>query len=185
MNIFFRRYILFFSFFVIFIFFISGFIIYSNSVITSISDDTEITISTTSGFVWPTPNYTQITSPFGYRKSPFTGKTSYHSGIDIGAPQGAKVLAAFSGTVTFIGFSGANGYTVRVSNGIFEANYSHLSPNFIVYVNQYVNAGELIAVVGPKNVYGVPNNPYKDSNGNPTNGSTTGPHLHFSLKKDR
>ena len=38
--------------------------------------------------------------------------------------------------------------------------------------------------VGPKNVYGFSNNPYKDSNGNPTNGSTTGPHLHFAIKKD-
>ena len=39
-------------------------------------------------------------------------------------------------------------------------------------------------MVGPKNVYGVYNNPYKDSNGNPTNGATTGPHLHFTIKKD-
>ena len=36
--------------------------------------------------------------------------------------------------------------------------------------------------MGPKNVYGVPNNKYKDSNGNPTNGATTGPHLHFAIK---
>ena len=121
-----------------------------------------------SGFVWPTPNYTQITSPFGYRQSPFT-----------------NVLSAFSGTVTYIGFSGANGFTVRISNGDFEATYSHLSPNFIVYVGQMVFIGDVIAIIGPKNVYGIPNNPYKDSNGNPTNGSTTGPHLHFSLKKGR
>ena len=38
--------------------------------------------------------------------------------------------------------------------------------------------------MGPKNVYGVLNNPYKDTSGNPTNGATTGPHLHFTLKKD-
>lgn len=44
--------------------------------------------------------------------------------------------------------------------------------------------GEIIATVGPKNVYDVYNNPYKDSSGNPTNGATTGPHLHFTLKKD-
>lgn len=37
-------------------------------------------------------------------------------------------------------------------------------------------------MVGPKNVYGINNNPYKDSNGNPTNGATTGCHLHFSVK---
>lgn len=44
--------------------------------------------------------------------------------------------------------------------------------------------GEIIATVGPKNVYGVYKNPYKDALGNPTNGATTGPHLHFTLKKD-
>ena len=44
--------------------------------------------------------------------------------------------------------------------------------------------GDIIATVGPKNVYGVPNNPYRDSNGNPTNGATTGPHLHFSIRID-
>lgn len=142
-------------------------------------------ISLLYGFVWPTPNYKQITSPFGIRYSPFSGNPSFHYGIDIGAPQGAKVLSAFSGTVTFVGFSGANGYTIRIANSSFLASYSHLSPHFLVYVGQEVIAGEMIAVVGPKNVYSVPNNPYKDSNGNPTNGSTTGPHLHFSLKKDR
>lgn len=40
----------------------------------------------------------------------------------------------------------------------------------------------MIGCVGPRNVYGVPNNPYRDENGNPTNGATTGPHLHFSIK---
>ena len=60
----------------------------------------------------------------------------------------------------------------------------HVSPDFLVYVGQYILKGDIIAIVGPKNVYNVPNNPYKDSNGNPTNGATTGPHLHFAIKKD-
>lgn len=42
----------------------------------------------------------------------------------------------------------------------------------------------MVATVGPKNVYGVYKNPYNDSLGNPTNGATTGTHLHFTLKKD-
>ena len=50
------------------------------------------------------------------------------------------------------------------------------------YIGQHINKGDVIANVGPKNIYNVPNNPYKDSSGNPTNGATTGPHLHFSLK---
>ena len=48
----------------------------------------------------------------------------------------------------------------------------------------YVVAGSVISNVGPKNVYGILNNPYKDSSGNPTNGATTGCHLHLTIKKD-
>ncbi|MBQ2917405.1 MAG: M23 family metallopeptidase [Clostridia bacterium] len=128
--------------------------------------------------------YSTITSHFGPRKSPTTGRQSYHYGLDIGAPTGSNIVAIFSGQVTFTGFSGANGFTVTITNGNICASYSHVSPTFLVYKGQYVNQGEIIAIVGPKNVYGVPNNPYKDSNGNPTNGSTTGPHLHLSIKKD-
>ena len=47
-----------------------------------------------------------------------------------------------------------------------------------------VKKGQVISKVGPYNVYGVPNNPYRDKNGNPTNGASTGPHLHFTLKQD-
>ena len=128
--------------------------------------------------------YTSITSHFGPRKSPTTGVQSYHYGLDIGAPTGSNIIAIFSGQVTYTGFNGANGFTVTVSNGNLSSSYSHVSPTFLVYEGQYVSQGEIIAIVGPKNVYGVPNNPYKDSNGNPTNGSTTGPHLHLSIKKD-
>ncbi len=79
---------------------------------------------------------------------------------------------------------GANGYTITISDGTYSANYSHISSFFLVSIGDYINQGDIIATVGPKNVYGVPNNPYKDSNGLPTNGATTGPHLHFSIRKD-
>ena len=58
-------------------------------------------------FAWPTAGYTTITSNFGYRNSPTVGASSYHSGIDIGAPTGSNIVSIFSGTVSFIGFSGA------------------------------------------------------------------------------
>ena len=73
------------------------------------------------------------------------------------------------GIVTFTGFKGANGYTVIIENGDFTYTYSHISPQFLVFKGQYINKGNVIAHVGPKNVYDVLNNPYKDSNGNPTN----------------
>ena len=64
-------------------------------------------IFSNSGLIWPTPGYTTITSYFGYRKSPISGASSYHNGIDIGAPSGSEIIAAFSGQVTYIGFYGA------------------------------------------------------------------------------
>ena len=120
-------------------------------------------------FYGPPLGYTTITSKFGPRKSPTTGVQSYHYGLDIGAPTGSNIIAIFSGTVTFTGFNGANGFTVTITNGILSASYSHVSPTFLVYKGQYINKGEIVATVGPKNVYGVPNNPYKDAYGNPTN----------------
>ena len=76
------------------------------------------------------------------------------------------------------------GYTVTVKNDNFSVSYCHVSPIFLVYVGQTVYKGEVIATVGPKNVYGVPNNPYRDSNGNPTNGATTrASFTHYNKKR--
>lgn len=133
--------------------------------------------------IWPIPGSTTITSKFGYRNAPTTGSSTYHSGIDIGANEGTELIACFTGTITFTGFSGAGGYSIILENDTFKASYCHCSPNYIVYEGMFVKIGETIGYVGPKIVYGVPNNPYTDSNGNPTNGATTGSHLHFSLKQ--
>lgn len=138
-----------------------------------------------SNFTWPTPGYTKITSPFGPRKSPITGRPSFHNGIDIGAPTGTNIIAIFPGKVTYIGFSGAGGYTITISNGNLSSSYCHVSPIFLVYKGQYVNQGEIIAKVGPKNVYNVPNNPYKDRNGNPTNRLYNWTTFTFNYKKRR
>lgn len=137
-----------------------------------------------SDIVWPVPGYNNITSNFGYRKSPTFGAGSYHGGIDIAVPTGSNIISSTSGIVSYLGFYDANGFTVKVESGNLVFIYSHISPNFLVYVGQSVSKGQIIAKVGPKNVYGITNNPYKDSNGNPTNGATTGPHLHFAIKKD-
>ena len=78
---------------------------------------------------------------------------------------------------------GANGFTIKLQNGDYIVTYSHVSPTFLVSIGDFVTKGEIIAQVGPKYVDNVPNNPYKDSTGKSTNGATTGPHLHFSIKK--
>lgn len=82
---------------------------------------------------------------------------------------GSNIISICAGKVIYIGFNGANGYTITIQNGSFSFSYSHISPVFLVNIGQYVYKGQLIATVGPKNVYNVPNNPYKDSSGNPTN----------------
>ena len=56
-----------------------------------------------------------------------------------------------------------------------------IQAKYIVKECDNVVKGNIIGYVGPKNVYGVKGNPYKDSNGNPTNGATTGPHLHLGV----
>jgi murein DD-endopeptidase MepM/ murein hydrolase activator NlpD len=133
-------------------------------------------------FQWPTPGYYCITSQFGYRLAPTKGASTYHGGIDIGAPYGSGIIAIADGVVTFTGWNGPGGYTVFIahSNNLMSV-YSHVSPNFIVSINDFVNAGDIIAYVGPKYVNDIKNNTYKDASGRATNGATTGPHLHFSI----
>lgn len=90
------------------------------------------------------------------------------------------------GEVVLTGWGGAGGYTITIRSidGVYRFSYCHSSPEFIVSVGQQVKKGEVIGKVGPKNVYGVTNNPYRDSKGNPTNGATTGCHCHFTLRKN-
>jgi len=137
-----------------------------------------------SSFYWPVPGYTRISSYFGKRNSPTAGASSFHQGIDIPAPAGSNLVAVLNGHITFIGFNGSGGYAIHIENGNLQFIYHHVSPNYIVNVGDIIYSGQVIGHVGPKNIYGVKNNPYKDSNGKPTNGATTGPHLHFTIKKD-
>lgn len=97
------------------------------------------------------------------------GASTFHSGIDIGAPEGAKLIASIKGKITKASWGGAGGYTITIKNDTYTVSYGHVSPEFKVEVGDEVNKGDVIGNVGPKNVYGVPNNPYKDSAGNPTN----------------
>ncbi len=139
-------------------------------------------LDSNSEFLWPIPGYTKITSPFGKRTSPTAGASTFHKGIDIGAPEGTKLYAVCDGKITFTGFLGGGGYTITLSTDNMKITYCHVSPNFIVNVGDTVVKGQHISNVGPKNVYGVEGNQYKDENGNPTNGATTGCHLHLGVR---
>ncbi|MDR2258916.1 MAG: M23 family metallopeptidase [Treponema sp.] len=114
-------------------------------------------------FIWPVPGY--ITSPYGFRKSPFTGARQFHSGLDIGSPTGTPIRAAMSGRVSAVGWDDAFGNYVVVSHHSgYRTLYAHMS---VVRVKSgaYVGTGERIGDVG-------------------STGLSTGPHLHFTVYKN-
>jgi murein DD-endopeptidase MepM/ murein hydrolase activator NlpD len=110
--------------------------------------------------LWPAIG--RITDEFGYRKDPFTRRTKYHEGIDIGSDYGSSVKAAAGGTVTFAQYTGGTGRTVIISHGRgLTSVYGHAS-KILVKAGQVVEKGDVIAKVG-------------------SSGRSTGPHLHFQV----
>lgn len=129
-------------------------------------------------------SFNNITSYYGKRTAPTSGASTFHSGIDIAAPEGTKIIAIADGEVTRTSWGGAGGFTITITSEDYSFSYCHSDPNFIVKVGDKVEKGQVIGKVGPKNVYNVPGNPYKDGSGKPTNGATTGCHCHFTVKKN-
>ncbi len=115
-----------------------------------------------SQFVWPAPGYTRITSPFGMRTHPVTGVYKLHTGTDVGAPSGATVQAAASGTVVKSCYTSAYGNYVVIDHGsgVMTA-YAHMTARN-VSVGDSVSAGQKVGSVG-------------------STGYATGPHLHFEV----
>lgn len=129
--------------------------------------------------------YHNITSPFGERISPITKKTSFHSGIDIGASQGSLLYSASDGIISFIGFNGANGYSIHINSNSFTFIYGHVSPEFLVSKGSGVSKRSNYSAKSVLNMLiKLQTILIKILLGKSTNGSTTGPHLHFSIKKD-
>ncbi len=172
---------------IIFLFSIIILILFISIMIIPISNINYLTdgMSLDGKFLWPLPNHHYISSYFGKRSSPTIGASTYHSGIDIPAPEGTQILAVCSGIITFASWGAGGGYTIVVENNNISVSYCHVSPKFIVSRGDFINMGTVISTVGPKNIYGIINNPYKDSNGNPTNGATTRFPSSFDNKKRR
>ncbi|NLI91075.1 MAG: peptidoglycan DD-metalloendopeptidase family protein [Peptococcaceae bacterium] len=115
--------------------------------------------------VWPAPGYWYITSPFGYRVHPITRQYKLHTGVDIGAPYGARIISAGAGVVIFSGWYGAYGNAVIIDHGNgISTLYGHMSSR-AVSANQTLAPGQTIGYVG-------------------STGWSTGPHLHFEVRKD-
>ena len=102
-----------------------------------------------------------ITSHFGAREVIFEGVDSYHTGTDIAANTGTKVVSSIEGTVTRATYNKYNGNFVEVKNGKIKTIYCHMS-KLTVKVGDSVKSGTKIGEVG-------------------STGLSTGPHLHFEI----
>jgi murein DD-endopeptidase MepM/ murein hydrolase activator NlpD len=110
----------------------------------------------------PLPGGT-VSSGFGYRDSPFTGKREFHSGVDIAHDSGAPIHATAAGTVVHAGTQGVLGKTVTIDHGFgIITRYAHMS-SIAVKVEQQIIQGEVIGKVG-------------------STGRSTGPHLHYEVR---
>jgi murein DD-endopeptidase MepM/ murein hydrolase activator NlpD len=103
-----------------------------------------------------------LSSPFGKRTDPLTGKTSWHDGVDIVGKVGTVVAAAASGVVTFAGVQDGYGNLVEVAHGNgLKTRYGH-NQKLLVGVGDVVKRGDALALLG-------------------SSGRATGPHVHFEV----
>jgi murein DD-endopeptidase MepM/ murein hydrolase activator NlpD len=104
-----------------------------------------------------------ITSKFGYRISPFTGRPAMHAGLDFAAAPGSPVYAPADGVVSFAGYDEGYGKMVTIDHGYgYSTRYGH-NAQIYVQVGQRVSRWDIIAAVG-------------------NTGRSTGPHLHYEVR---
>ena len=119
------------------------------------------------GITWLVPvDYTVVTSPFGPRTHPITGEINkMHNGVDLsgGSIYGKPIYATRSGVVSYAGWWGTGGWTVKIDHlDGYVSIYMHMT-NYVVKSGDYVSAGQVIGYVG-------------------SSGGSTGPHLHFEIR---
>ena len=115
----------------------------------------------TGNFRWPCSG--RITSTFGGRKSPGGIGSTNHKGIDIAGRYGTPIYAADGGTVTYSGWMGGYGYTIRIDHGNGKVTYYAHNSSLLVPVGKHVHKGEQIAKMG-------------------STGNSTGNHCHFEVR---
>jgi len=107
----------------------------------------------------------QVSSPYGPRINPVTGRPGVHRGLDLAAPEGTEVYAVKSGAVIDLGEDAILGKYVMISHdSIWVSLYGHLSA-ITTSLHAVVQSGSLIGRVG-------------------STGQSTGPHLHFELRQN-
>lgn len=114
-------------------------------------------------FAWPCPGYKRISDEYGNRMHPILGVEKFHNGLDMAAPSGTAILAAYDGDVVAADYSGSMGNYIMINHGSgLYTIYMHCSALY-VSKGQTVSKGQNIAAVG-------------------STGRSTGPHLHFSVR---
>ena len=123
---------------------------------------------------WLRPVQAKVTSPFGYRTDPVTGKAQkFHEGIDYGCTLGTNVKVTNSGVVSTANYQGGYGNMIIVEHGVYNgktitSRYGHLK-DFLVKIGDKVGQGQVIAYSGGIGVGA---------------GKSTGPHLHFEIREN-
>jgi murein DD-endopeptidase MepM/ murein hydrolase activator NlpD len=117
---------------------------------------------------WPEPYTINKRSPFGWRqRHPITGKRTFHHGIDVAMPVGTRLTAPAPGTIVHKGNNGSGGVTLIIRHADnMHTVYYHLQRPSPLAINDKVNTGDFIAFSG-------------------NTGASTGPHLHFELRRSR
>jgi murein DD-endopeptidase MepM/ murein hydrolase activator NlpD len=111
------------------------------------------------------PQASWVSSSFGMRISPFTGKPQFHPGIDMAGCEGTPILAPAAGRVAFADKNGLLGLTLKlVHDSTYETVYGHLD-KLAVKKGQPVQRGQVIGYMG-------------------SSGRSTGYHLHYEVRRN-
>jgi len=106
-----------------------------------------------------------LSSYFGYRNDPFTGKREHHNGVDFAGKLGSDIIAVAAGVVTWSGDRYGYGNMVEIDHGNgYVTRYAHNQKN-LVKVGDKIAKGQLIAKMG-------------------SSGRSTGPHVHFEVLRN-
>jgi murein DD-endopeptidase MepM/ murein hydrolase activator NlpD len=106
-----------------------------------------------------------LSSHFGYRADPFSGKRTFHHGVDIAGKNGSNVVAVASGIVTFADDKNGYGYLIEIDHGEgYVTRYGH-NKEILIKTGDLVKQSDVIAKMG-------------------STGRSTGPHVHFEVLKN-